>query len=130
MDEQRLVIWSGLPADSLLTVSVDGGQYTVQAEGRLKQSTGITYLKLGPAELVNNKFELPIKNGTNLRLTIWLTYLSKDETSALVYASVTDAAGDPVEIRGVPCIFAGEYTGSIGGDSPEDEVTMFVAGEQ
>jgi hypothetical protein len=129
--EQRLVIWAGIPDGSLLQVKVEPGDYTVLGEGRLKHRNGVTPIRVGPRELVDRSLDVPIRRGDSFRMLIDLTYISPEPTRALIRARVIGRDGRPVRNTEGRVIepFVGEYAGHLGGVSGQDELLLMVAGE-
>lgn len=121
--EPRLAAWNNVPDGSLFEVQVEPGDYTVVGDGR-KTPTGPAHLRLGPAELVDRTFQIPIRRGDRFRLIIVLTYLSMEKTTGRIRARVRTPGGGTHQDD-----FQAEYQGSIGGDSPDDEVLFVVVGE-
>lgn len=123
--EKRLQAWDNVPAGSRLTIQVDPGDYVVSATGKLRApGGGATLLTLGFHELVEHPFVVPIARDADFRLTITLTYVRTEETTGRISASIETPDGfDPLPD------FSCEYTGSLGGDSPEDELIIIAVGE-
>jgi hypothetical protein len=131
MDEERLVIWHGIPNDSTLRIQVTTEMATVEGTGFIKSSAGVKVpLVLRERELVERPLTVRIRSGERFFLLIELTYLSPHESTASVEASITDDNGDPVinadgqRVEPFHC----EYTGSLGGANATDEVEFNVRG--
>jgi hypothetical protein len=131
MVEERIVIWHGLPAGSLLRIQVLPEIATIEGTGFIKTADGKkTPLRLRERELVDRALEVPIRRGDQFFLLIEMTYLSPDETTVVVQASVTDERGNPVTNADGEQVapFRCEYTGSLGGVNGTDEVEFNVRG--
>jgi hypothetical protein len=131
MIEERIVIWHGIPAGSILRIQVHPEMATVEGTGFVKSATGNkTPLVLRERELVDRALEVPVRQGDRFFLLIEMTYLSPSETKVSVEASITDRRGKPVTnadgFEVVP--FHCEYSGSLGGENATDEVEFNVRG--
>jgi hypothetical protein len=122
--EKRLVIWSGVPSGSTFHLQVTPGDYAVTASVSLETATtGPTIFNLGPAQLVDNEYTVPIEPGTVLKVELRLTYIFAKQTTGTVNARVTRADGSNYQNA-----FTCDYTGALGSDSPEDGVLIVAAG--
>ena len=131
MTEERLVIWHGIPAGSLLKVQVKPEMATVEGGGFFKSASGSkTPLRLGVAELVDNPLRVLIRRGDQFFLLIEMTYLSPTDTIVVVEASILDPDGRPVRNADGNDVspFRCEYSGSLGGANATDEVQFNVRG--
>lgn len=123
--EHRLVIWSGVPSGSTFHLQVTPGDYAVTASVSLETATntGPTIFDLGPDQLVDQEFTVPIETGTVLKVELRLTYIFPKETTGTVNARVTQSDGSDYQNA-----FTCDYRGALGSDSPEDRVLIVAAG--
>ena len=123
--EKRLAAWDNVPHGSTLTIQVDAGDYVVTGSGKLRlPSGGATRFDLGFHELVEQPFVVPIARGVEFSLILTLTYVGTEPTTGRVRASVVTPDGDTFADP-----FACEYSGSLGSDSPEDDLFIIALGE-
>jgi len=124
LPEERLKAWTQVPNGSHLHIRVSEGEYAVTGEGVLKiPGRGVTDLSLTNEHLARRDFVVPIVRGAFFRLIVTVTYLRPELTTATVRARIVDADGNAFQDP-----FECEYSGSLGGESPEDEVIIAAMG--
>ncbi len=124
LPEERLKAWTQVPDGSHLHIRVTDGEYAVTGEGVLKiPGRGVTDLSLTNEHLARREFVVPIVAGAFFRLIITITYLRPETTTATVSAKVVRNDGSIYQDS-----FKCDYRGSLGGESPEDEVIIVAMG--
>lgn len=125
LPEERLKAWTRVPNGSELRIRVTEGEYAVTGEGILRvPGRGVTNLSLTNEHLARKDFVVPITSGAFFRLIVTITYLRPESTTATVTATIITPKGEVFQDP-----FECEYTGSLGGPSPEDEVIIAAMGE-